>query len=239
MNPCIKALLAGVVSFLFTALGSSIVLIFKKVNKTILDIMLSFSAGIMLASSIFSLLIPSLEIVSKKTFIIVFIGILLGCFIIIIINKIFIKLSNKSSLLLIVSITVHNIPEGLAIGVAFGSAGSLIGAISLSLGIAIQNLPEGAAVSLPLKREGHSKIKAFLIGSFTAIVEPIFAIIGSLLALRIKYSLAFLLSFASGAMIYVVIKELIPESMAGDKKDLMGMVFMIGFLVMMVLDVLL
>ena len=147
--------------------------------------------------------------------------------------------------MLIFSITLHNIPEGLAIGVAFGSilygldGSNIASALTLSLGIGIQNLPEGSAISLPLRREGLSRKKSFLIGSLTGIVEPISGLIGCLLALQVQYILPFLLSFAAGSMIYVVIIELIPESQTNEKKDLMALFSIIGFTIMMILDVIL
>ena len=145
--------------------------------------------------------------------------------------------------MLIFSITLHNIPEGLAIGIAFGSlkynipGATLLSAISLAIGIGIQNFPEGSAISLPLRREGYSRFKSFLIGSLSGIVEPIAAIIGAILVLKTRYILPFFLTFAAGAMLYVVIKEIIPESQENEKKDLMTIFTIIGFVIMMVLDV--
>ena len=158
------------------------------------------------------------------------------------INKLLSK-KNKRILMLISSITIHNIPEGLAVGVAFGSlrynlhGASLISAIILAFGIGLQNFPEGTAVSLPLKRDGMSSKKAFLIGSLTGIVEPIASVIGALLVLKVRTILPFLLAFAAGAMIYVVVEELIPESQTNKSKDLMAIFTILGFAVMMFLDV--
>ena len=148
--------------------------------------------------------------------------------------------SFKRCLLLITSITLHNIPEGLAIGVAFGTmlyGGSLISAATLTLGIAIQNFPEGSAISLPIRREGISRFKSFLFGALSGLVEPVFAVIGALLVLKMRILLPILLSFAGGAMIYVVVQELIPESQTNEKKDLMALFTIIGFIIMMIFDV--
>ena len=242
-NPIILALFATLFTFFITSLGSSIVFIFKNIKKDIMDICLSLSSGIMLSASFWSLLNPSIELSNKLniSLIFVFIGFILGGLLILLGNKIH-KNSNKISNL-IFSITLHNIPEGLAIGVAFGSilynleGANITSALILALGIGIQNFPEGSAVALPLRREGYSRKKSFIIGSLTGIVEPIFGIIGAILAIQIQYILPFLLSFAAGAMIYVVIIELIPESQTNEKKDLMALFSIIGFLIMMILDV--
>ena len=153
-------------------------------------------------------------------------------------EKICSKLQNKKSLLLLFSITLHNIPEGLAIGVAFGTLAKVnIGAaIAVALGIGLQNFPEGAAVSLPLLKEGYSKTKAFIYGSLSAIVEPIFALLGAYLVTKVQLLLPYMLMFAASAMIFVSIAELIPESQRSQKKDIMSIVFMIGFLIMTILD---
>ena len=145
--------------------------------------------------------------------------------------------------MLISSITIHNIPEGMAVGIAFGSiyyginGASIISAIMLAIGIGLQNFPEGSAVSIPLLREGMSRKKAFIYGSLSAIVEPIFGVLGAILILKIRILLPFFLSFAAGAMIYVVVSELIPESQTNEKKDLMAIFTIIGFSIMMILDV--
>ena len=158
-------------------------------------------------------------------------------------NSIKNKKSLKRIIMLISSITLHNIPEGMAIGVSFGSViygingTSLISAWTLALGIGLQNFPEGSAISLPLMREGFSKKKAFFFGQLSGIVEPIFGIIGALLVIKIRFLLPFLLSFAAGAMIYVVVQELIPESQTNKKKDLMALFTLLGFSLMMVLDI--
>lgn len=231
------ALIAGLITFLITVLGSSLVFIFKKPNKNIMDSFISISAGIMLSASFFSLINPALkqsEELNMIPYIIVPFFILLGC----ILLSIGCKGKNKN-LLLITSITLHNIPEGLAIGVAFGSIGkysTLTSACLLALGIGIQNFPEGSAVSLPLIRSGYSKLKAFIIGGLSASVEPISAVIGALLVIKVKTLLPIFLSLAAGAMIYVVILELIPESQTNKHKKIMSILTIIGFCIMMFLD---
>lgn len=231
------AFIASLMTFLITVAGSSLVFVFKKPNKNILDSMLSISAGIMLSASFFSLINPALSLSKELNmipYIIVPLFILIGC---ILLN---LGCNNKNkNLLLITSITLHNIPEGLAIGVAFGSIGkysTLTSAFLLALGIGIQNFPEGSAISLPLRRNGYSRIKAFLIGGLSAIVEPISAVIGSLLVIKVKTLLPIFLSLAAGAMIYVVILELIPESQTNKHKRLMAILTIIGFSIMMLLD---
>lgn len=251
LNPTVLALFGGVFSFLITTLGSALVFFFKGTNKIHMNMLLSLAAGIMFSASFFSLLNPAILLSSdlKQNFFVCIIGgfivgglFIFGC------NKLIDKINIdryyglKKSILLFSSITLHNIPEGIAIGVAFGNnlyGGSLIAAISLTLGIAIQNFPEGAAISIPLKRDNISCGKAFFLGSISGIVEPIFAVIGSLLILKMKYLLTFILSFAAGAMIFVTVFDLIPESQSSEKKDLMAILFIIGFVIMMSLDVLL
>ncbi len=243
LNPIILALLSTLFTFFVTSLGSALVFLFKNIKKDIMDICLSLSAGIMLSASFWSLLNPSIELTNKLniSLIFVFLGFILGALLILIGNKLF-KNNNKVSNL-IFSITLHNIPEGLAIGVAFGSilynldGSNLSSALILSLGIGIQNFPEGSAISLPLRQNGLSRKKSFLIGSLTGIVEPISGVLGCILALQVQYILPFLLSFAAGAMIYVVIIELIPESQTNKRKDLMTLFAILGFTIMMILDV--
>ena len=244
-----QALIAGLFTFIVTVLGAAVVFFFKKVNKSILDIMLGFAAGVMLSASFFSLLNPALELAGKLNMIpwlIAFIGFTLGGLLLFIGDKVFpkiIKNTSKKGAMLILSIGLHNIPEGLAVGVAFGSikyhieGATIMSALLLTLGIALQNFPEGTAVSLPLKREGMSSKKAFIIGSLTAIVEPISSVIGALLVIKVREVLPLLLSFAAGAMIYVVIEELLPENQKGNKKGLMSMWTILGFGLMMILDV--
>lgn len=254
----IQALIATLFTWAITACGASVVFLFKKVNKSVLDAMLGFAAGVMIAATFFSLLSPAIEMAESLKMIpwlIVSLGFLGGGILLYIGDKVFdilLKRTNKDtnqknslkrSIMLIASITLHNIPEGMAIGVAFGSiaygieGATISAAIMLALGIGIQNFPEGSAVSLPLRREGMSRTKAFLFGNLSGIVEPISAVIGAILVLKVQVLLPILLSFAGGAMIYVVVQELIPESQTNKKKDLMAIFTILGFIVMMIFDV--
>lgn len=260
LNPIIQALLATLFTWSITAVGAALVFLFKKVNKNIMDAMLGFAAGVMIAASFWSLLSPAIEMAENLkmiSWLIVFIGFFSGGLLLYVGDKIFNyfekKFSKKTNekkansfkrcLMLIFSITLHNIPEGLAVGVAFGSikyglnGATLTAASLLALGIGLQNFPEGTAVSVPLRREGMSRKKAFFWGQLSGIVEPIAGIIGALLVLKVQFLLPFLLSFAAGAMIYVVVQELIPESQTNQKKDLMALFTLIGFSLMMILDV--
>lgn len=255
LNPVIQALLATIFTWLITAIGAAFVFFFKKVNKTVLDAMLGFSAGVMIAASFWSLLSPAIDMANNlkmTSWLIVFLGFFSGGVLLFIGDKVFNKLGKKISggsdsfkrcSLLIFSITLHNIPEGLAVGVAFGSVAyglngaTLVAACLLALGIGIQNFPEGTAVSLPLRREGFSRTKSFWYGQLSGIVEPIAGILGALLVLKIRCMLPFLLSFAAGAMIYVVVQELIPESQTNKNKSVMALFTLVGFSVMMILDV--
>jgi len=257
ISPIYQALIAGMFTFLITVLGSSLVFFFRNINKSIMDTMLSLSAGIMLAASFFSLLNPAIEISNELkllTWLVIFIGFISGGILLYIGDKVldyFEKkgknsISNfKRSIMLFSSITLHNIPEGLVLGVAYGSiiynlnSSGLTKAIALTIGIAIQNFPEGSAISLPLRRDNVSCIKSFIVGSLSAIVEPIFAVIGTLLVLKIKLFLPFILSFTAGAMVFVITMELIPESQANKRKGLMALALMIGFSIMMILELVL
>lgn len=253
LNPIMQTFIATIFTWFVTLLGSATVYLFRKVNNTILDSMLGLSSGVMLASSYWSLLAPSISHakgLGMNPIISTVCGFILGGILIyigdIIFRKFEFKFSNiKRSILIFSSITLHNIPEGLAIGVAFGSimyhieGSTLYGAIMLAIGIGIQNFPEGMSVSLPLKRDGFSNNKSFFYGQLSGIVEPISAVLGALLVLKIRYILPFLLAFAAGSMIYVVVKELIPESQTNKNKNLVTMTTLIGFSIMMILDVLL
>ena len=225
--------------------------------------MLGLAAGVMIAASFWSLLSPAIEMAEKLNMIpwlIVAAGFLCGGILLFIGDKVFDIISDKQKenrsitkqqerkslkrcLMLIFSITLHNIPEGMAVGVAFGSlaynleGANLISACISALGIGLQNFPEGTAVSVPLRREGFSRRKAFFYGMLSGIVEPISAVIGALLVAKIRMFLPFLLAFAAGAMIYVVVEELIPESQSNERKDVMALFTLIGFVIMMVLDV--
>lgn len=249
LNYIYQALLATIFTYLVTLLGASIVFFFKKISKNVMDAMLGFAAGVMIAASYFSLLAPAIDTSSElnlNPWLITSIGFLSGGLLLFLADKIFNKFlgkKNKRILMLISSITIHNIPEGMAVGIAFGSTyygingATTISALMLALGIGLQNFPEGSAVSIPLLREGMSRKKAFFYGQLSAIVEPIFGVIGAILVLKMQLLLPFFLSFAAGAMIYVVISELIPESQTNEKKELMAIFTIIGFIVMMILDV--
>lgn len=253
LNPIIQALLATLFTWAVTALGAALVFMFKKIHKNILDSMLGIAAGVMIAASFWSLLSPSIEMANVlKINIILSVagGFLSGGLLLFIGDKFMNKIQNKSSnlkrtLMLIVSITLHNVPEGLAVGVAFGSTlygldgATLMSAWTLAIGIGIQNFPEGTAVSVPLRREGFSRNKSFIYGMLSGVVEPISGVLGALLVLKVRIILPFLLAFAAGAMIYVVIQELIPESQTNENKEVISMCTLIGFTIMMLLDVLL
>jgi ZIP family zinc transporter len=256
MNPVVLSLLATLFTWGVTALGASLVFFFKKINRNVMDAMLGFAAGVMIAASFWSLLDPGISLaeeLGKNAWFIASVGFLSGGVILYLGDKICsifmkkFKSSNKEglkrSLLLITSITLHNIPEGLAVGVAFGSLmygcteAAMLSAIVFAVGIGLQNFPEGSAVSLPLRREGYSRSKSFFYGQLSGIVEPISGVIGAFLVTKVQNILPFFLCFAAGAMIYVVVEELIPESQSNKKKDLMAFFTLIGFCIMMILDV--
>lgn len=251
-----QALIAALFTWSVTMLGAAIVFFFKEVRKSIMDALLGFSAGVMISASFWSLLSPSIELaesLNMTAWVVAVSGFLAGGLLLFIGDKVFNHFSSKSNdtsvgkfkrcLMLIFSITLHNIPEGLVVGVAFGSlaygieGATLASAITLAIGIGLQNFPEGSAVSLPLRRDGMSRGKAFFIGQLSGMVEPIAAVIGAILVLKIQTILPFLLAFAAGAMVYVVVEELIPESQSNTRKDLMALFTLIGFSVMMILDV--
>ena len=244
LNYLYQALLAGLFTWFVTLLGALLVYFFKNVNNNIMDMMLSLAAGVMIAASFFSLLLPAIELakeVNKTPWLFPALGFIMGGLILYYFDKIFEHKLNHSmhhNALLIFSITLHNIPEGMAVGIAFGSLKygltTLVSALMLTLGIGIQNFPEGAAVSLPLKRNGMNIHKSFFLGQLSGFVEPIFAFLGALLALRIRIILPFILALAAGAMIYVVAVELIPEA-SHNKKSSLYILF--GFVIMMILDV--
>lgn len=258
LNYSVQALIATLFTWGVTALGAALVFFFKKVNKNIMDAMLGFAAGVMIAASFWSLLSPAIDMaisLNMTAWLVAFIGFFSGGILLFIGDKAFdlfdkkLKIKNKEKnnfkrcLMLIVSITLHNIPEGLAVGVAFGSlayglpGATLMSACMLALGIGLQNFPEGTAVSVPLRREGFTRRRAFFYGQLSGIVEPISGFLGAVLVLKMRTLLPFFLAFAAGAMIYVVVEELIPESQTNKKKDLMALFTLIGFSVMMILDV--
>lgn len=259
-NPILLALFATLFTWGVTALGSAMVFFFKAINQKVLNSMLGFAAGVMIAASFWSLLNPAIEMAEKNgttSWVPAVVGFLSGGAFLLLVDKVLphlhlglpeskaegIKTSWHRSILLVLAITLHNIPEGLAVGVAFGAlasnpeAGSLAGAVALAIGIGLQNFPEGAAVSIPLRREGFSRLKAFNYGQLSGIVEPIAGVIGAYLVLVITPLLPYALSFAAGAMIFVVVEELIPESQNGSDTDLSTIGAMFGFATMMLLDV--
>ena len=260
LNPVIQALCATLFTWFVTALGASLVFIFKEINKKVLNGMLGFAAGVMIAASFWSLLAPAIEMAEEANtaaWVPALIGFLGGGAFLWLVDKFLphlhlgssmeeaegIKTSWQRSVLLVLAITLHNIPEGLAVGVAFGAvaanlpAASLAGAVALAIGIGIQNFPEGAAVSIPLRREGFSRFKSFIYGQASGIVEPIAGVLGAAAVIIMKPILPYALSFAAGAMIYVVVEELIPEAQTDKNTDIATIGAMLGFAVMMVLDV--
>jgi len=260
INPVWQALLATFFTWFMTAMGSGLVFFFKTINQKVLNGMLGFAAGVMIAASFWSLLAPAIEM-SENMGLIPWLpavtGFLTGGIFLRLVDKFLphlhlgfpdneaegIKTRWKRSVLLVMAITLHNIPEGLAVGVAFGalSAGlpsaDLAGAIALAFGIGMQNFPEGAAVSIPLRREGFSRFKSFMYGQYSGIVEPIAGVVGAIAVIHMQPLLPYALSFAAGAMIYVVVEELIPESQQDRNTDISSMGAMLGFATMMLLDV--
>lgn len=260
LSPVLQALIATLFTWFVTALGAALVFFFKTINRKVLDGMLGFAAGVMIAASYWSLLAPAIEMAEGSNlpaWVPATSGFLMGGLFLYIADKIIPhlhlgfpmdeaegpKTSWHRSILLVMAITLHNIPEGLAVGVAFGALASdlpsatLAGAVALALGIGIQNFPEGAAVSVPLRREGFSRLKSFWYGQASGIVEPIAGVLGAASVIFIKPILPYALAFAAGAMIYVVVEELIPESQLEKNTDIATMGAMGGFAVMMTLDV--
>ena len=250
MNPILLAFLATLFTYIITILGASIVFLFKNFNQKILDIMMGFAAGVMIAASFWSLLAPAislLEQLNRPKYLETSIGFILGGSFILLSDiflskKIKVEENKKKTLLITSAVTLHNIPEGMAVGVAFGSLSlnipevSLIGASLLALGIGLQNFPEGLCVSLPLRKSGMSRKKAFFYGQMSGIVEPIFGVIAAIGAMFVQNIMPFLLSFSAGAMVAVVTSELIPDSFK-DNKLLASIGLLLGFSVMMILDV--
>jgi ZIP family zinc transporter len=260
MSPLLLALLGTTFTFLATALGAATVFIFRKdIPQGIQRAFLGFAAGIMIAASVWSLLIPSLEMGLEQGHSIPWLpaagGFMFGAAFLLLLDRLLPHMHPGSdeteglpshlrkTTMLVLAVTLHNIPEGLAVGLAFGlaaegaSAVSLSGALALALGMALQNFPEGAAISLPLKKEGLSNSKSFFWGAMSGIVEPIAGVIGVLMVSGVAAVMPWFLSFAAGAMIYVVVEELIPEAHLGEHSHTGTLSVMAGFLVMMVLDV--
>jgi zinc transporter, ZIP family len=262
LAPPFQALLAGTFTWLVTAIGASLVFFARSISRTFLNVMLGFAAGVMIAASVWSLLLPAIEL-SEDTNLPIWlpaaVGFLLGAA--------FLRLSDffvphlhiglprrdaegietnwRRSTLLIIAITMHNVPEGLAVGVAFGAAAQATGdsmatvgaAVALSIGIGLQNFPEGIAVAMPLRGDGVSRLRSFFFGQLSAIVEPIAAVAGALAVVIVSPALPYALAFAAGAMIFVVVEELVPESQTHGATDIATIGTMIGFVVMMILDV--
>ena len=267
-SPITQALFAGLFTWVLTVIGASLVFLFKSTNRKFLDAALGFTGGVMIAASFWSLLSPAINAVEIQndlgysnlpSFLPPAIGFFLGAVFMFFLDKsiphlhIFGKIEEaegpktdlKKTSLLVLAIAIHNIPEGLAVGVAFGalssaefsSVFSLGSAVALGIGIGLQNFPEGFAVSMPLRRAGFSKFKSWKWGQLSAIVEPIFAVIGAAFVLLVYPILPYALAFAAGAMIFIVVEEVIPESQRGGNTDLATMGLIVGFIVMMSLDV--
>jgi len=260
LHPGLQALLATCFTWAMTAAGAAIVFTAKDISRKMLDAMLGFAAGVMIAASYWSLLAPAIEMSEGKgipSWVPAVTGFLAGGLFLRAIDKVLphlhigfpaeeaegVKTAWRRSTLLVLAITLHNIPEGLAVGVAFGAlaAGlpnvSLGAAVALAIGIGIQNLPEGLAVALPLRREGLSRRKSFWYGQLSGVVEPVAGVIGAAAVIVAQPILPYALAFAAGAMIFVVIEELVPEAQRGGNTDLATMGGMVGFAVMMLLDV--
>ena len=260
LNPVVQALIATCFTWFVTAAGAAVVFPAKQLSRKMLDAMLGFAAGVMIAASCWSLLIPSIEMAAEweiPKWLPATTGFLMGAVFLRLIDRILphlhrgmatnqaegVKTKWQRTTLLVLAITMHNIPEGLAVGVAFGAAAAglesatFAGAVALAIGIGIQNFPEGTAVSMPLRREGLSRGKSFWYGQLSGIVEPIAGVAGAALVLIAKPILPYALSFAAGAMIFVVVEELVPESQTSGHSHSATWGAIIGFAVMMTLDV--
>ena len=253
-----QILIGLLIPFLGTTLGSAMIFLLKNnINKSVEKLLLGFAGGVMMAASVWSLLIPSMEMSEQQgkiAWLAPAIGFLLGIVFLLILDSIIphihldkkkpegVRTKLKNATMLVLAVTLHNIPEGMAVGVIF--AGALIGntgitvagAVSLAIGIAIQNFPEGAIISMPLKSEGISKTRAFLYGTLSGIVEPISALITIVITESIVPILPYILAFSAGAMVYVVIEELIPESQIGEHSNIGTVGVALGFVIMMILD---
>lgn len=261
-NPVFLALLATLFTWGVTALGSALVFFFKSINLRVLNMMLGFASGVMIAASFWSLLAPAIELAEQgpvPAWFVAAAGFTGGALFLWLADRLMphihfsahngeaegIHTKLRRSILLVLSITLHNIPEGLAVGVAFGALSgvitqaSLMPALAVAIGIGIQNFPEGAAVSIPLRREGLSRGKSFFYGQASGFVEPVAGVLGALLVTTVRPVLPYALAFAAGAMIFVVVEELIPTAQEGDHEstDLATIGAIIGFTAMMILDV--
>lgn len=260
LHPVAQALAATLFTWGVTALGAAVVIFFREVNRKVLDTMLGFAAGVMIAASYWSLLAPAIEMAEQSggpAWVPAAVGFLCGALFLWGVDKILphlhpglpasevegIPTSWRRSILLVLAITLHNIPEGLAVGVAFGAlaadvpSATLGGAVALAVGIGIQNFPEGTAVAVPLRREGLSRFKSFFYGQASGVVEPIAGVIGAAAVMVMRPILPYALAFAAGAMIFVVVEELIPESQQDHNTDTATLGVVVGFVLMMILDV--
>jgi len=263
LNPIVQALIATLFTWGLTAAGAALVFFSKRLNQKFLDASLGMAGGVMIAASFWSLLAPAIDMAEKSygptwKWVPPLVGFLLGAVFLRVIDRILPHLhpglrdpeglhtSWRRSTLLVLAITIHNIPEGLAVGVAFGAAAGMTGAartaqlgsaLALAIGIGLQNFPEGTVVALPLRREGMSRLRSFWYGQLSAIVEPIAGVIGAFLVISMAAVLPYALAFAAGAMIFVVTEELIPESQNKGNVDLATMGLIVGFAIMMTLDV--
>lgn len=261
IGPVYGALVATTFTWLMTALGASTVFFFKKIHRGVFDTMLGFTGGVMIAASFWSLLQPSIdmaeEIYPNMKWMPAAVGFVGGALFIFLLDKftphLHINFNNDESegmktawhksTLLLLAITLHNIPEGLAVGILFGVAiggqgdPMLLSAIALAIGIGIQNFPEGMAVSMPLRRHGVSRRKSFMYGQLSAVVEPVAGVIGAIAVIYVEPILPYALAFAAGAMVFVVVEEVIPETQRDKYTDLAVMGFIVGFTIMMILDV--
>ena len=261
LSPVWQALLATLFTWFLTASGAGVVFFFRTINRKLMDGMLGFAAGVMIAASYWSLLAPAIEMAEASgqlpAWVPATVGFLAGGISLWGIDKLLphlhlgfpnedaegIQTGWRRSVLLVLAITLHNIPEGLAVGVAFGAlaadipTANLAGAVALALGIGIQNFPEGAAVSVPLRREGFSRLKSFWYGQASGVVEPMAGVVGAAAVILMQPILPYALAFAAGAMIFVVVEELIPESQLEKNSDAASLGAMVGFAVMMTLDV--
>lgn len=261
IDPVLAAFYATTFTWLLTAAGAGLVFFFKTLHRGVLDAMLGFTGGVMIAASFWSLLAPSIEMSEKlypsAPWMPAAVGFLIGALFLFGLDKLMphlhinfkveesegVKTQWHKTTLLVLAITLHNIPEGLAVGVLFGAASvgmdgaTIAGAVALAIGIGIQNFPEGFAVAMPLRRAGVSRSKSFWYGQLSAIVEPLFGVIGAVAVIYMQPILPFALAFAAGAMIYVVVEEVIPETQRDKYTDVAVLGFIGGFLVMMILDV--
>lgn len=261
LNPIIQALMATLFTWMVTALGAGAVFIFKTIDRRILDSMLGFASGVMIAASFWSLLAPAIEMAKEHQSLPAWFpavtGFIAGGFFLWFLDRLLphlhmglateqaegMRTKWQRIILLVLAITLHNLPEGLAVGVSFGAvaagipSATLAGAVALAIGIGIQNFPEGTAVAVPLRREGFSPLRSFWYGQLSAIVEPIAGVLGAAAVIIMRPILPYALAFAAGAMIFVVVEELIPEAQLSKNTDLATIGALIGFAIMMTLDV--